>query len=135
LRGARVKIKILEIGLQIKKKTSGFTLIEVITALTIFAIVIPSIYLGTRTALQVIEKDKQRQIIITLDNYISLLKTQQNSFSQIHSSEILVNDHYYYISLNFSLTPVASVHRADALVTHKSNGKQALPLQRYFFYD
>ena len=135
MRGAKVKIKILGIGLQIKKKTTGFTLIEVITALTIFAIVIPSIYLGTKTALQVIEKDKQRQIIMALDNYVSLLKTQQNSFSQSHLSEILANDHYYDLSLNFSPTPVASVHRAEALVTHKPNGRQALPLQRYFFYD
>jgi prepilin-type N-terminal cleavage/methylation domain-containing protein len=135
LRGAKGKIKILEIGLQIKNKIAGFSLIEVLTALTIFAIVIPSIYLGTKTALQVIEKDKQRQIIITLDNYVSLLKTQQNSFSQSHSSEILANDHYYDLTLNFSPTPVARVHRAEALVTHKSNGRQALPLQRYFFYD
>lgn len=135
MRGAKVKIKILEIGLQIKKKTAGFTLIEVITALTIFAIVIPSIYLGIKTSLQVIDRDKQRQIIIELDNYISLLKTQQNTFSQSHSSEILVNGRYYEVFLNFSLTPVTSVHRAEVFVTQKSNGREVIPLQRYFFND
>ena len=116
-----------------KKKIDGFSLVEVISALVIFAIIIPSFYMAIQTSLKVVNKDKELRIIFALDNQISLLKLKYSNNNINDLSELSVDNKIYETSLNFFSTEVTNISRVEVNVKQKLSKELSIPLQRYFF--
>ena len=116
-----------------KKKTKGFSLIEVITSLVILSIVLPTFYFATNYTLKALEINNKEKINIALDNYISLLKIKEINFDQTIEDNIIVNEKIHRIKIEFFPTPISSVNRAEVIfINDHANLFEGSKL-RYFF--
>jgi len=115
------------------RKINGFSLIEVITALVILSVMLPSFYFATNFSLQALEKNKKERILIALDNYISLLKKKDTNFDKTIEDEIIVNEDIYKIKIDFFPTPIPSVNRAEVSFLNDQSKLFESIKPRYFF--
>lgn len=115
------------------RKINGFSLIEVITALVILSVMLPSFYFAINFALQALEKNKKERILLALDNYISLLKKKDANFDKTIEDEIIVNEDIYKIKIDFFPTPISSVNRAEVSFLNDQSNLFDSFKPRYFF--
>jgi len=124
------------VKLTARAQFAGFTLVEVLVALGIFAIMSSGFLVATKKASQQLVSVEERTIGLWLvENQLALLTvTQDDLDSQSGQQEVEAASRDWYVTTQFEPTEVQGMQRANVSVALKNDeDRQITSLESYFF--